>query len=324
MSRRALILAGAMALTLAATPAALAQDEKPTVAFLPGIEDPFYHVLESGVQAASADLGLEPVIAPYPATWGVTAQTPILDALIARGDIDYLITAPVSAEEMIAPLQAAYESGVRIITVDTFLGDGDYASGPVTFPISYIGTDNEEGGYTVGKAMAEKLGGKGKVYIQNTNQGVSSVDARSRGFRKAIAEYPDMEVVDEQWSLDDAATATQQTAAVLQANPDLAGIFGVNVFSAQGAGTAVANANLSGTIEVAAYDATKDAIQFLRDGTVSMVLAQKPFDMGYLGTTFAAADASGVTSLPRHVTTGFAVLTMENVDDPEFSRFIYQ
>jgi ribose transport system substrate-binding protein len=295
------------------------------VAFLPGIEDPFYHVLESGVQAASADLGLEPVIAPYPATWGVTAQTPVLDALIARGDIDYLITAPVSAEEMIAPLQAAYESGVKIITVDTFLGDGDYAAGPVTFPISYIGTDNEEGGYTVGKAMAEKLGGKGKVYIQNTNQGVSSVDARSVGFRRAIAEYPDMEVVDEQYSLDDAATATQQTAAVLQAHPDLAGIFGVNVFSAQGAGTAVTNANLGGgAIEVAAYDATKDAIQFLRDGTVSMVLAQKPFDMGYLGTTFAAADASGVTSLPKHVTTGFDIITLENVDDPEHSRFIYQ
>ncbi|MET0773012.1 MAG: substrate-binding domain-containing protein [Candidatus Limnocylindrales bacterium] len=325
MSRRALTLvAGVAALVIAATPVALAQDEKPTVAFLPGIEDPFYHVLESGVQAASADLGLEPVIAPYPATWGVTAQTPVLDALIARGDIDYLITAPVSAEEMIAPLQAASEAGIKIITVDTFLGDGDYGAGPVTFPISYIGTDNEEGGYTVGKAMAEKLGGKGKVYIQNTNQGVSSVDARSVGFRRAIAEYPEMEVVDEQYSLDDAATATQQTAAVLQANPDLAGIFGVNVFSAQGAGTAVTNANLSGAVEVAAYDATKDAIQFLRDGTVSMVLAQKPFDMGYLGTTFASADASGVTSLPKHVTTGFDIITLENVDDPEHSRFIYQ
>jgi ribose transport system substrate-binding protein len=324
MSRRALILAGAAALAIVATPVTFAQDEKPTVAFLPGVEDPFYHVLESGVQAGSADLGIEPVIAQYPAKWGVSDQTPILDALIARGDIDYLITAPVSAEEMIAPLQAAFESGVKIITVDTFLGDGDYANGPVTFPISYIGTDNEEGGYTVGKAMAEKLGGKGKVYIQNTNQGVSSVDARSKGFRRAIAEYPDMEVVDEQWSLDDAATATQQTSAVLQANPDLAGIFGVNVFSAQGAGTAVANANLSGAVEVAAYDATKDAIQFLRDGTVSMLLAQKPFDMGYMATTFALGDHSGVTSLPRHVTTGFDILTLDNVDDPEHSRFIYQ
>jgi ribose transport system substrate-binding protein len=36
------------------------------------------------------------------------------------------------------------------------------------------------------------------------------------------------------------------------------------------------------------------------------------------------ADAAGVTSLPKHVTTGFAVIDSENVDDPEVARFIYQ
>ena len=85
MSRRIpILLVGAPALALAATPVAVAQDEKPTVAFLPGVEDPFYHVLESGVQAASADLGITPVIAQYPAHWGASDQTPILDALVSR------------------------------------------------------------------------------------------------------------------------------------------------------------------------------------------------------------------------------------------------
>ena len=108
MSRRIpILLAGAAALAIAVTPAAVAQDEKPTVAFQPGIEDPFYHVLESGVQAASADFGITPVISQYPATWGVTAQEPPLSALIARGDVDYLLIAPVSAEEMVAPLMVS-------------------------------------------------------------------------------------------------------------------------------------------------------------------------------------------------------------------------
>jgi ribose transport system substrate-binding protein len=39
---------------------------------------------------------------------------------------------------------------------------------------------------------------------------------------------------------------------------------------------------------------------------------------------FAMADAAGVTSLPRHVTTGYAVINAQNVDDPEIARFIYQ
>lgn len=326
MSRRSLsILAGAAIVATLAASAAVAQDDaKPKVAFLAGVEDPFYHVLESGVQAAGKDLGLEIIVSPYPATWGSTAQTPYLDALVARGDLDYIITAPVSSTEMVAPLQAASEAGITIVGVDTYLGDGNYVDGPVTFPLTYIGTDNYQGGYTVGKAMAEALGGQGKVYIQNTNPDVSSVSDRSKGFRAAIAENTGMEVVDEQFSLDNEATATQQTAAVLEKFPDLAGIFGVNVFSAGGAGTAVKNANLGGAVQVAAYDATKDAINFLRDGTVSMVLAQKPYDMGYLATAFAAADHSGVTSIPKHVTTGFDILTMANVDDPEHARFIYQ
>jgi ribose transport system substrate-binding protein len=119
-------------------------------------------------------------------------------------------------------------------------------------------------------------------------------------------------------------TAVQQTAAVLETNPDLAGIFGTNVFSAQGAGTAVVNAGLSGQVQVVAYDATQFAIEMLRNGTVSLVLAQKPFDMGYMAVQFAVADHAGVTSLPRRVQTGFAIIDINNVDDPAVARFIYQ
>jgi len=306
--------------------AAIAQDDaKPKIAFLPGVEDPFYHNMEKGIQAAAKDLGLDIVVAPYPATWGAAAQTPELDALVSRGDLNYIISAPVSAQEMIAPWQNANDKGITMVGVDTFIGDGNYTDGPVTFPLTYIGTDNVQGGATVARAMAEALGGKGKVYIQNTNKETSSVAQRSEGFRKVMKdEYPGIEVVDEQYSLDVQATAAQQTAAVLQKYPDLAGIFGVNVFSAAGAGSAVKDANLQGAVQVAAYDATKDAINFLKDGTVTMVLAQKPFDMGYLATEFAVADHSGVTSVPKHVTTGFDILTKDNVDDPAHARFIYQ
>jgi ribose transport system substrate-binding protein len=276
------------------------------------------------VNAAVADFGIAIAAKNYPPEpWGAASQTPLLDAMVARGDLDYIVTAPTSAQEMIAPLQAALDAGIGIVTVDTYLGDGDYVNGPVTFPISYIGSDNVEGGRIVARAMAEALGGTGEVYIQNTNAETSSVADRSKGFREVIAEFPDMEVVDEQYSLDVESTAVQQTAAVLEAHPNLKGIFGVNVFSAQGAGTAVENAGLTGQIEVAAYDATVRAIELLNQGTVSMVLAQKPFDMGYMGISFAFADDSGVTSLPKLVHTGFQVITADNVNDPNVARFIY-
>ena len=93
---------------------------------------------------------------------------------------------------------------------------------------------------------------------------------------------------------------------------------------AGGAGNAVVNAGLGGAVQVVAYDATAEAIELMGKGVVSLVLAQKPFDMGYMAVQFAVADNAGVTSLPRRVETGFSIITKDNVEDPEFSRFIYK
>ena len=138
------------------------------------------------------------------------------------------------------------------------------------------------------------------------------------------AEFPEITVLGPDYNLDDQNTASQQTSAMLELHPDLAGVFGTNVFSAGGAGNAVVNAGLGGAVQVVAYDATLEAIELMNNGVVTLVLAQKPFDMGYMAVQFAVADAQGVTSLPRRVETGFAIIDKENVEDPEFARFIYR
>jgi len=316
----ALIVAGALALGAHAANA----QAKIKIGFLPGVVDPFYQVMQLGVETAAKNLGIE-VVTQIPPTWGVDVQTPILDSLIARGDLNYIITAPTDKDQMVGPLKAAVDAGIKVITVDTFLGDGDYVSGPVKFPISYIGSDNVEGGRISARGLAKAIGGKGIVYINSTNPNVSSVEGREQGFKEVMAkEYPDIKVLGPDYNLDDMNKAAQQTAAVLQREPNLAGVFGTNVFSAQGAGTAVVNAGLGGHVQVVAYDATKAAIEQMDKGVVTLVLAQKPFDMGYMAVQFAAADAAGVTSLPRRVQTGFAIIDKSNVKDPAVARFIYQ
>jgi ribose transport system substrate-binding protein len=325
MAKRSLLVLLSVVLILSLAPATLsAQDDVLTIGFIPGVVDPFYQVMQLGVEAAAEDMGIQ-VVTQIPPTWGVEVQTPILDSMIARGDLDYIIIAPTDKDQMVGPLQAAYDAGIQIITVDTYLGDGDYANGPVTFPISYIGSDNEEGGRIAARGLAESIGGAGKVYINSTNPNVSSVEGRAIGFQDVMDnDYPDIEVVGLDFNLDDMNTAMQQTSAVLERDPDLAGVFGTNVFSAQGAGTAVMNAGLGGEVQVVAYDATQFAIEQLREGVVSLVLAQKPFDMGYMAVQFAVADAAGVSSLPARVQTGFAIIDIDNVDDPAVARFIYQ
>ncbi len=268
--RLALAVAAGLAAAFAAHAAAAA--EKLKIGFLPGVVDPFYQVMQLGVEAAAKDLGAE-VVTQIPPTWGVSVQTPILDSMVARGDLKYIIIAPTDKDQMVGPLKAASDAGIKIITVDTFLGDGDYAKGPVKFPISYIGSDNVEGGRIAARGLAKAIGGKGTVYINSTNPNVSSVEGREKGFKEAMAkDYPDIKVLGPDYNLDDPNKAAQQTAAVLARDPDLAGVFGTNVFSAQGAGTAVVNAGLGGHVQVVAYDATKLAIELMDKGVVSLVL----------------------------------------------------
>ncbi|MBK9745358.1 MAG: substrate-binding domain-containing protein [Chloroflexi bacterium] len=310
-------------LILSVVPMVNAQDDSNyTIAFVPGVNpDPFYITMASGVNQAASDLGVT-IIQQDPERFDVTVSAPIIEALIARGDIDALVTAPNDRAQSIPVLQEAYDAGIPVITVDTFIGDGNYADGEVTFPLSYIGSDNTQGGYIACTALADALGEGAKIYIQNVRPGISTTDQREDGCEAAAADRG-LEVVRIDYNDNSADTAQQQTSAVLQANPDITGIFATNTFGALGAGSAIENAGLAGAVQVALFDASEENIGYLRDGTVSLVIAQKPSDMGYLGVALATAYLDGFQSLPKRVPTGYFVFTAENVDDPANARFIY-
>jgi ribose transport system substrate-binding protein len=293
------------------------------IGFLAGVQDPFYFTMQRGAEAATSRFG-NSLVVQIPKNWNVTDQTPMLDAMVARGDLDFLFLAPVDKDAMIAPLQKANDAGMPIITVDTFVGDGDYTGGPVTFPLSFIASDNKQGGVIACNALAESLGKKGSIYIQNVKRGISSTDAREEGCKEALKAYPDIKLVGVDYNDDDPSKAQAQVEAMLAKTPDLGGIFGTNVFSAQGAGTVVKNKGLSGKVKVVAFDATADAINMLKDGTVDLVIAQKPSDMGYLATEMAMAYLNGVTSIPKHIPTGYAIITRDNMNDPNVSQFFYK
>ena len=320
--KRLVLLTALLLLLTSLAPGALAQDDGYTIAFVPGVNpDPFYITMSTGVYQAATDLGLN-IIQQDPERFDVTVSAPIIEALIARGDVDALVTAPNDKEQSIPVLQSAHEAGIPVLTVDTFIGDGNYADGEVTFPISYIGSDNTQGGYIACSALADALPEGSKIYVTNTRPGISTTDQREQGCLMA-AEDQGLVVARVDYNENSADMAQQQTAAVLQANPDIVGMFATNLFGAVGAGNAIQNAGLQGAVEVALFDAGEENIQFLRDGVVSLVIAQKPADMGYLGVALATAYLDGVGSIPARIGTGYAVITIDNVDDPDVARFIY-
>ena len=320
--KRFLVVVAIALFVMSLVPGVIAQDDGYTIAFVPGVNpDPFYITMSTGVYQAAEDLGIT-IIQQDPERFDVTVSAPIIQALIARGDIDALVTAPNDKEQSIPVLQDAHEAGIVVLTVDTFIGDGNYADGEVTFPISYIGSDNTQGGFIACSALADSLGEGAKIYVSNTRPGISTTDQREQGCL-AAAEDRGLIVARVDYNENSADTAQAQTAAVLQANPDIVGMFATNTFGALGAGTAIQNAGLQGAVEVALFDASEENIGFLKDGIVSLVIAQKPADMGYLGVALATAYLDGVGSIPARIPTGYAVITADNVDDLAVSRFIY-
>ena len=299
-----------------------------TIAFVMGVQrdppDPFYVTLAKGVQAAAEVYGVH-VITGAPAHFSPDEQIPVIEDIIATNHIDYMIAAPTDRDALIPILQQISESGIPVITVDTFIGDGDYESGSVTFPLTYIGSDNVMGGYIACSqlAMADILGTGAKIYIQNVRRGISTTDQREAGCLAAAADF-ELEVVKIDYSDNVVEDSRAQTIQMLAEHPDIVGIFGTNVFSAQGAGAAVQDVGLGGIVEVVAFDATEFAIDLLRNGTVTQVIAQKPADMGYFAVLSAVAHARGIHSIPKRWSTGYEVINLNNVDDPQIARFIYR
>jgi len=319
------VIVGLLCVGLVLSLAAGVNAKKLKFAFMPGIADPFYFTMEKGAKAKAEELGVELIVGEFPKAWGPEYQVPILKALVARGDIDLLFTAPTSTEALIPVLKEIHDSGIPIITVDTYLGDGDYSKpSNYSFPLSYIGTDNFLGGQVVAGALALLLDGKGKVFLENTNPDVSSVMGRENGFRAGLKIFPDMELVGVEYCLDVQETAADQVSAALQKHPDLVGVFGVNVFSAQGAYQAVATAGLVGAVKIATWDATQTLIEALKKGEVDLILAQMPAEMGSLCVEWGVKHLTQGAELPKKVIPGFFVFTKDNVNDPEAQKYIYK
>jgi len=295
-----------------------------TIAFMPGVADPFYYTMEKGVRAKAKELGVNIVVGDYPATWGPEVQTPNLQALMAKGGIDLLLIAPTSTTALVAPLKAISDKGIPVITVDTYLGDGDYSkASDYNFPLAYIGTDNKLGGKQVAENLAKLIGQKGKVYVVNTNPDTSSVIDRGNGFKEGIAEFPNITLVGMDYCLDNQQKAAELTTAALQKDPDIAGIFGVNVFSAQGSAQAVKNAGLVGAVKIASWDATQTLIDALKGGDIDLVLAQKPAEIGSLAVDAGYKYLTQKTAPQKKIIPGFQFFTKDNVNNADMQQYVY-
>lgn len=299
-------------------------DDAVTIALIPGLTaDGFYVTMHHGAEAAAKALGVN-LLFQGAAEWNVSLQMPILDAIIAKKPAAILI-APNDKTQMIAPLKKAADAGIAVVCVDTFIGTGHFqtGAGDADFPIAYVASDNVLGGRMAARALAKAIGEKGSVYVSNVKPNISTTDQREEGFKDEMKNYPNIKVLDTQFNDDDANKAAAQFQAVLGRVPDLAGVFGANLFSAGGAANGAKQAGVAGKVKMAGFDAPESIVAQLKDGTFELTIAQHPAEIGYFGLVAAYAHVTG-NPVPTSIGTGFSVMTKDNIDDPNVARFLYK
>jgi ribose transport system substrate-binding protein len=182
-----------------------------------------------------------------------------------------------------------------------------------SFAVSQIASDNVGGGEAAFKAIEELAPDGGKVLVVSTDPGVSTVDARAKGFEDAAKGNADFEFLGVQYSHNEPAQAAKIVTAALQKDPDIVGIFATNVFSAEGSATGIRQAGKQGEVNVVGFDAGPAQVEQLREGTVQALIAQQPDDIGAQGVQQALAALDG-ESTKKEIQTGSTIITKDNVD----------
>jgi ribose transport system substrate-binding protein len=289
--------------TIVAAPAKANKAYK--LSFIQGVAgDEFYISMQCGAQAEASRLGVT-VNTQGPQKFDPTLQKPILDS-VAASKPDAIMIAPTDVTAMQTPLAATAAQGTKIVLVDTTVKDPSFAA-------SAIASDNEGGGRAAFAALKRLNPNGGKVMVMSVDPGISTTDARAKGFEEAVKADPKFTYVGVQYSHNDPATAAQLTSAALQKDPDLVGIFAGNLFAAEGSATGLRQAGKQGKVKIVGFDAGPNQVKALKEGTVQALVAQQPATIGKYGVDAAVAALNG-TAAPKQVQTGFTVITKDNVD----------
>jgi ribose transport system substrate-binding protein len=243
MKRKTLATALTAAALLGAS--ALVQANEVTIgASLLTQQHPFYVALADSMkqEAAKDHATLDIAIANQ----DLSKQIADVQDFVTR-KVNVIVLSPVDSKGVKAAVMAAQNAGIPVITVDISAQGVQVAS--------HIATDNYAGGLMAGQLMCKVLGGKGKVGIIDYPT-VQSVIDRVTGFKKALGACPGVQVVAVQPGITRAeAMTTAQN--MLQAHPDLDGIFGFGDDAALAA--AVAGKSAGNHVKVIGFDGMPEA-----------------------------------------------------------------
>ncbi len=286
---------------------------KTIIAVIPkGTMHEFWKSIHAGAVKASREFGVEIIWKGPQKEDNRDDQIKVVEDFIIRG-VSGIVLAPLDDTALRAPVTDAVRGGIPVVIIDSDLKSRDY--------VSFVATDNFQGGRMAAERLGALLNGKGKVVMLRYQEGSASTTNREKGFMEAIARFKDIEVVSSN-QYAGATTDTAQRASENLLEPlrtadglKIDGIFCPNESSTAGMLRALQDAKLAGKVRFVGFDSSSKLVAALKAGEIHGLVLQDPLRMGYLGVKTMVEHLRG-KKVERLIDTGARMVTKENMDQP--------
>jgi len=283
------ILALVLAACQPAEPEVVPVEEPAEEAFTIGLSlstlnNPFFVTLKEGAEEAAAAAGVTLVIVD--SQDDATTEASNFEDLIQQ-NVDVILVNPTDADAIVPSIEKANSAGIPVFTIDRGASGGEV--------VSHIASDNEAGGRMAGEFLCDALGGEGKVVELEGIAGTSAARDRGKGFNDYMSEEcPGVEIIARQTANFNRAEGLTVFENILQAEPEIDGVFAHNDEMILGAIEAAEAAGRTDIIFVG-FDAVDDAVAAVEAGKLAATIAQQPYVMGRLGVEKAVEFLGGVS-----------------------------
>jgi ribose transport system substrate-binding protein len=304
------VLAAAFCVASACAGSASAQQYIPLIS--KGFQHQFWQAVKSGAEQAGKDYNVRITFEGPETEAMVDKQIDMLSSALAKHPAAIGFAA-LDSKAAIPLLKKAQAAKIPVIAFDSGV-DSD-------IPVTTATTDNKAAAALAADKMAQLIGDTGEVALVVHDQtSRTGVDRRDGFVDRMKSAHPNVKVVSVQYGGGDHLKSTEIAKSMLQAYPNLKGIFGANEGSIAGVINAVRETHHK--VVVIGYDSGKQQKDAIRDGTEAGAITQNPVGIGYK-TVEAAVKALKGEQLPKVIDTGFYWYDKSNIDDPKIAAVLY-
>lgn len=274
------------------------------------IVDPAFNFCQAMAQGVRDNLREGDELLEYSYNYDTAVQADIIDDLITK-QVDMIIIEALDLESLVAPLRNCQDAGIPVVLMDGKL-EGDNEN----LVVATVENDVYNVGYLQGKSLCEAASGEGKVgYISWVNGGPAAT-GRIEGFRAAVEEYPNVEIVSDAETETTTDAAMESINATLQLYPDMKGFCAFFGQAGLSAVSAIGEAGMQETCKLAVSDFDVDFAEYLKEGKIYSCVYLNAPNMGKMAIEAAYEYLGGEFTETQHlVNSEQTEVTAENVDE---------